>query len=90
MLTVDEASLLRDGGRGIAIPDVGVGVCRDCLGGNAGWISPTSENKSPRSSINYTYIQFIFQFINMKWMSFVTGLILMHLLCCIFVYIHIS
>lgn len=43
-------SPLRDGGLGITIePCVGVGVCLDCLGGKAGWISPTSENKSPRS-----------------------------------------
>jgi hypothetical protein len=43
-------SPLRDGGLGITIePCVGVGVCLDCFGGKAGWISPTSENKSPRS-----------------------------------------
>jgi len=43
-------SPLRDGGLGIIIePWVGVGVCLDCFGGKAGWISPTSENKSPRS-----------------------------------------
>lgn len=40
-------SLRRDGGRG---SDIMVGVWRAvCLGGRAGTISPTSENKSPRS-----------------------------------------
>ncbi|CAD6204815.1 GSCOCG00002995001-RA-CDS [Cotesia congregata] len=39
-------SLRRDGGRGIIIEPVGVDDA-DCLGGKAGVMSPTSENKSP-------------------------------------------
>jgi len=39
-------SPLRDGGLGITIEPVGVEDA-DCLGGNAGVMSPTSENKSP-------------------------------------------
>lgn len=39
-------SPLRDGGLGMIIDPVGVEDA-DCLGGNAGVMSPTSENKSP-------------------------------------------
>jgi len=39
-------SPLRDGGLGITIEPVGVEDA-DCLGGNAGVMSPTSENRSP-------------------------------------------
>lgn len=42
----DGPSPRRDGGLGITIDPVGVEDA-DCLGGKAGVISPTSENKSP-------------------------------------------
>lgn len=47
-LTVTESSL-RDGGRGIAMPDVGVGVCL-CFISLAGCMTPTSWNKSCKST----------------------------------------
>lgn len=47
----DGPSPLRDGGLGIAIELVGVDDA-DCFGGNAGVMSPTSENKSPSENNN--------------------------------------
>lgn len=44
-------SPLRDGGLGMIIDPVGVEDA-DCLGGKAGVISPTSENKSPSVYVN--------------------------------------
>ncbi|KYM99213.1 hypothetical protein ALC62_10035 [Cyphomyrmex costatus] len=54
----DGPSPRRDGGLGITIDPVGVEDA-DCLGGKAGVISPTSENKSPSKKMRK--YKFIFQ-----------------------------
>lgn len=51
----DGPSPRRDGGLGITIDPVGVEDA-DCLGGKAGVMSPTSENKSPSKKLFFLQI----------------------------------
>lgn len=64
-------SPLRDGGLGMTIEPVGVEDA-DCLGGNAGVMSPTSENKSPSKEkddmwITLTFLSFLILFRKIKY-----------------------